>query len=306
MSFVVDTNIVITLIDIGQVRALSKLKEVLIPQTVKNEIRDFDSQLRSDMRINVKIIDVSDGDTTRFVAELAKKLLSTGIRFVLELKDQASKVPLPTGWKQIPDVIIQNGANSLSNVYTNMENAKIIVKKTEQTRILGQADIHVCTLVHKNKKHYVLTMDTSIWSALHIISPESRDRVKPIFSCLKLMFKDDPKTFIEALMMTIVKKRYKFARNLFDNNASHICLEDLRKSVDDVLQRYLSDIVEKKLWDSQKDNIAELISLRERVRNIVKNNTHLDGELTFNEDEFINELRDVHTSLVTLEQQIIR
>jgi hypothetical protein len=149
-------------------------------------------------------------------------------------------------------------------------------------------------------------MDTSIWRALYTIDPKFRERIKPLFSCLRLMFRDDPKTFIMALTVAIEKKRYKFARNLLDNDASHICLEDLEKSMDDVLSRYLSDVVEKKLWDLQKDNITELISLRERVRNIVRNNTHLDGELAFNDAQFINELKDVHTSLVSLERQINR
>jgi hypothetical protein len=302
MSFVIDTNIIITLREINQLRALSQLKEILVPRTVKNEIKDFDSQIPSGKKTNVRIIDVSDTETAQFVAELAKKLQSLTFEFVLELKDQAHSIPLPTGWKQLANVIIQNGAIALSNVFTNRKCDDIIIQKAEQTRILGHADVHVSTLVIKNKKRYVLTMDTSIWSALYIINPDSRSKVRPIFSCLRLLFKDDPKTFIEALSMTIVKGRYKFAKNLLDNDASHICFEDLRKSIDDVLQRYVSDLIENKLWSSQKNDILEVISLRERIRDIVKNNAHHNGELMFNDDQFINELKDIQASLINLEQ----
>jgi hypothetical protein len=306
MSFVVDSNFIITLKEIGHFDSISKFREVLVPKTVKDELHNFDSDIQSHKIVNIQIIDVSDDETARFVAELAKKLRLVKLEFILELKDQVQKISLPIGWKSFTNIMVQNTAKALSNVMTNKHDDEIVVQTNAQTRVLGHADVHVCTLVCRNKKSYVLTMDTSIWRALYTIDPKFRDRIKPLFSCLKLMFRDDPKAFIMALTVTIEKRRYKFARNLLDNDASHICLEDLEKSVNDVLSRYLSDVVDKKLWDLQKDNITELISLRERVRNIVKDNTHLDGELTFNDEQFIKELKGVHTSLISLEQQINR
>lgn len=300
MSFVIDTNVFLTFEEINQLSALWQLTEILVPTTVKCELRTFDLSAESRGKTNVKIIDVSDGETKHFVEELAKKLPGTPYQFVVELKDQASKIPLPAGWRQLVNVIIQSSsAVALSNVYTNRDSNDIVIQKDERTKALGYADVHVCALAIKNKKRYVLTMDTSIWSALQIIDPDTKDRVKPIFSCLRLLFKDRPKTFVEALIMIIENKRYKFAKNMLDSTASHICFEDLRKSIDDVLQRWVSDLIEDKLWSSQKTNILDLIELRERIRGVVTNNAHHNGELVFDDDQFINELNSIRSSLVS-------
>ena len=242
---------------------------------------------------------MSDDETKYFVEELSKKLKDTAYKFVLELKDQAGKISVPDGWRQLVNVILQDTAIAMSNVFTNRDSNDIIIPRDEETKALGQADVHVCALAVKNKKRYVLTMDASIWSALYMIYPDAKDRVRPIFSCLRLLFKDKPKTFVEALIMVIAHKKYKFARNLLDSRASLICFEDLIKSIDDVLQRYVSDLIYTKVWSSQKDNVVELMGLRERIRDAAMRNAKHNGELVFNDDQFINELNSIHTSLVS-------
>ena len=306
MSFVLDTNFAITLKEINQLNSLSKLKKVLIPKTVKNEMKDF-GEIQGNQQINLEIVDVSDEETKRFVEALSTKLQTTSFHFVIELKEQSSKIPLPSRWKHIANIILrninQNGAKAFSNVFTNNLDAEIIVEKNENTKVLAHADVHICTFIFNHQKNYVLTMDTCIWSALYIVNPNLKGRIVPIFSCLRLLFKDEPRVFIEALKMTILKKRYRFAKNILDSDASRICYEDLMKSVDDVLQRYVSDLIENANWSAKKENFTELIELRGRIRDLVKNHTHYNGEFSFDDAEFIKELKQIEDSFINLEQQ---
>jgi hypothetical protein len=299
MSFVVDTNIFLTLYEIGQLPALFQLNEILVPKTVKNEVKTVDLTAEARGRRNFKIIDVSDGETEHFVGELAKNLLPKPYKFLLELKEQANKIPLPDGWRLLVDVIIRNPAIAFSNVFTNLNSDNIIVQKDENTKVLSQADVHVCALAIKNKRRYILTMDASIWAALYEVDPSTKDRVRPIFSCLRLLLKDKPKTFIDALILVVSNQRYKFARNLLDSKASQICLQDLIRCIEDVLQRYVSDLITTKAWASEKDHIVELMDLNERIRDVVRKNVHHNGELVFTEDQFIKELNGIQASLVS-------
>ena len=46
MSFIIDTNIFLTLEEIGKVEALFQLKEILVPKTVKCEVKSFDLSMK--------------------------------------------------------------------------------------------------------------------------------------------------------------------------------------------------------------------------------------------------------------------
>jgi hypothetical protein len=305
MAFVVDTNFIITLDEIEQISALSKLKKgVLIPESVNDEIKGFKIDLQP-VSSSISVVSVKDSETERFITELAIKLQKIALHFVIELRASMPRIVTPTKWKCISDVIVRDKdcASALQNIITNNLAIINVIEKNTQTKILGYADVHVCTTVFGNRNHFALTMDTSIWSALYITDPRFKDRIIPIFGSLRLMFRDEPLVFIDALTMTIAKKRYKFAKNVADADASRVCYEDLVRSVDDVLQRKLSDLIDTANWSSRKDNYIQLIALREQVRNIVKSNTKHNGELSFDEPQFIKDLTEVRKILSTIEQQ---
>lgn len=298
MSFVVDTNFIITLSEIGQISSLTNLKEkVILPKSVKDEVDRFRIDLEP-VKSNISIFGVTDAQVENFVTELAKNLKENTITFILELKDNYENIHVPDKWSHIPNTILRSSTpREFTNVISNNQNIGMIIEKDAQNRILGQADIHVCAVVTNNPDNFVMTMDASIWIALYHINNNFQNNIYPIFSSLRLLFKDNPLKFIDALTQVIAKKRYKFVKNVVDSVAARICYEDLLSSIDDVLQRTLSDLINENNWASQKDNYIELISLRERLRNVVEKNTTHNGELSFSEEQFINDLKDIHTLL---------
>jgi hypothetical protein len=302
MAFVLDTNFLITLNEIGQINSLAKLKKgVLIPDVVKHEVDCFRIDLQP-VKSNITVVGVTDSQVEKFISELAKNLQGNKICFVLELRGDYAKVHTPTTWSYIPNAILRDNAHAFTNVITNKQNPNMIIEKDEHTRILGHADVHVCAVITNNQKNFVLTMDASIWLALYTINRDLQKNIYPIFSSLRLLFKDDPLTFINALTLVISKKRYKFVKNILDTVAAQICYEDLLSSIDDVLQRPLSDLIKVNSWSEQKNNYMQLFSVRERLRHLVQNNTKHNGELSFDEDKFINDLKAIQTSLNTTVQ----
>ncbi len=303
MAFVLDTNFIITLSEIGQIDSLLKLKRgVIVPQTVKTEVDCFKIDLQH-VQSNISIKRVTDPEVANFITGLAKGLIGKNFCFVVELKDNYPNITVPNSWKYIPNVIVRPAASSLNNIITNDPNRNLVIEKNEQTRILGQADVHVCAIIVQNQKNSVITMDTSIWMALYIINPKLKDNILPIFSSLKLLFRDEPLTFIDALSMTITKKRYKFTKNLADSAVARICYEDLLNSIDDVLQRYLSDLIEANNWSAEKSNYIQLMTLREQIREVVKKNSSHNGELCFKDDQFINDLKGIRQILSGITSQ---
>jgi hypothetical protein len=146
-------------------------------------------------------------------------------------------------------------------------------------------------------------MDACIWTALYIINPNLKDRIVSIFTYLRLIFKDEPKTFIESLRK-VIEKRHKFAKDLLGSTASRICYIDLEKSVDDVLQRFISDVISKPLQTAQKDNVTELFNLKIKIRDLVRKHTHYNETISFDEEEFIKELKEIENSFIKLEQYL--
>jgi hypothetical protein len=308
MAFVLDTNFVLTLNEIGQVESLSKLnKDVLIPKIVKDELKTVDIESQCGKAKNLKIVNTTDLELTDFLLELSKKLETSMTKFILEMQDAADRIRLPPKWICVENVLVQNVLRNsvayLSKVFTNDQTATNIIKKDTQTQILGHADVHVCAIVFKDPDNCVMTMDTAIWAALRLTIPNSKERILPVFSSLRIIFKDEPNTFIDALVNTISGKRYKFAKNISNSDASRVCYDDLDKSIDDVLSRYISSLVDDAKWSSSKVFI-DLIKLRDNARKVVAANTAFNGELSFNDDQFIKELKGIKVSLNTIEEQI--
>jgi hypothetical protein len=322
MAFVLDANFVFTLDAIGNVNLISKLKkDVLVPKAVKDELKtvNIDSQCGKGKKIT--LIDTLPSDLETFLVTLSRGLEKVPDIFIVELKEDTKHVSLPKSWKLINDAMINfiTGGKviELSKVYTNHQKdlsviitndgkpITVFTKDSETTQVLQRADVHVCAIGIKKHDYCVMSMDSGIWAALQVTTENYNYKIVPIFSSLKLLFKDEPIEFIKALSKVIETKKYKFAKNIVDTRASRICYDDLWKSIDNVLSRHIVELIEVQRWESAK-TFTDLIHLKQRVDALVSSSTIDAGVLSFDDSKFIKELKEVQESLNMIEQTITK
>ena len=144
-------------------------------------------------------------------------------------------------------------------------------------------------------------MDACIWMALNTVDSKFKEQIITIFRYLAMIYKNEPITFIETLIK-IIENRFSFANDLVGNTASRICFDHLQGSVEQVLARYVSALIENANWSGEKDSFMKLFRLRIRIRNAITKYTRINETLTFCESEFINELNAIGQVLKSVEQ----
>lgn len=312
LAYLVDTNFIITLAEIGELSSLLKLQRIIVPNIILPELKTYDTRSRSPL-INVSgnftaiaksnecfnFVDVTDEQKSALLEEISNALVGSNLKFLIELEQQLRSVTVPANWYQIPSVILNAGMRLkiLQGCVSSTQLGDIsFYRKNEDAIALEHADIQVCALQFSLKSSYVISMDSHIWRTLLHIDQNFRTKIVTIFLYLGKIYEDNPESFIDALTKTI-EIRYKFADEITGSFSSMICYIDLEKALENVLARYVLDEIEEKRWTDSR-TCARLLNLLTRIRQLLASNSPTN--IYFDKEYFLKELQFVKQEFISL------
>lgn len=312
LTYILDTNFLITLGEIGELASLSSIASVVIPNDVLLELSKYDEyQGRNSLNLHTALlaiaktgkgfsfIDATHEQKSELIRQITSNLEGSNLNFLIELEQQLGNVSTSKDWYRFPSVILLTSrqVKALQNCVSTTQLTSIgTYRKDENNIALEHADMHVCTLGCSLHLSYIISMDSQIWKTLIHVDPNQRQKIVTIFRYLAEIHRDHPDSFIDALIKTI-EKRHKFASEITGSFSSTICFFDLEKSVENVLARYVSDVIEQKRWKDGA-SCAKLFNLKTRVRSLLSSNN--PTSISFDQGIFIRDLRSMKQEFINL------